>query len=119
MSQQTIQLLEIALVALVFAAAILRLSRRQLISFRYTIGWLALCGVALLAGLLIPVVGPVARWMQVDEFTLVAAVAVVLLIAVCIQLSISISGLQRQVQKLGEDIAILREDAVRRPSDDR
>jgi len=43
----------------------------------------------------------------------------VLLIAVCIQLSISISGLQRQMQKLGEDIAILREEAVRRPSDDR
>ena len=119
MSPQTIQLLEIALVALVFAGAILRLSRRQLVSFRYTIGWLALCCVALLAGFLIPVVGPIARWMRIDEFTFVAAVAVVLLIIVCIQLSISISGLQRQVQKLGEDIAILREEVVRGPSDDR
>jgi len=119
MSQQTVQLIEIAVVAVVFAAAILRLSRRQLVSFRYTIGWLALCGVALLAGLLIPLVGPLAGWLRIDEFTLVAAVAVVLLIAVCIQLSISISGLQRQLQKLGEDIAILREEALRGPSNDR
>ena len=119
MSQQTVQLIEIAVVAVVFAATILRLSRRQLVSFRYTIGWLALCGVALLAGLLIPLVGPLAGWLRIDEFTLVAAVAVVLLIAVCIQLSISISGLQRQLQKLGEDIAILREEALRGPSNDR
>jgi hypothetical protein len=38
---------------------------------------------------------------------------------VCIQLSISISGLQRQVQKLSEDTAILREHAMRGASDDR
>jgi len=108
MSQQTIQLLEIAAVALVFAVSILRLARRQLLSFRYAVGWLVLAAVALLAGLLIPIVGPVADRLRIEEFTLVAALAVIVLLVVCVQLSISISGLQRQVQRLAEEIAILR-----------
>jgi len=107
-SQQTLQLLEIAVVALVFAVSILRLARRQLLSFRYAVGWLVLAAVGLLAGLLIPIVGPAADWLRIEEFTLVAAVAVVLLLVVCVQLSISISGLQQQVQRLAEEIAILR-----------
>ena len=108
MSQQTLQLIEIAVVALLFAVGIVRLARLQLISFRYTVGWLALAVVALLAGVLIPLVGPIARILQVDEFTLVAAAAVILLLLVCIQLSISISGLQRQVRKIAEELALSR-----------
>lgn len=108
MSQQTIQLVEIAVVALVFALAVIRLARRQLLSFRYAVGWLSLAAVALLAGLLIPIVGPIADRLRIEEFTLVAAVAVVLLLVVCVQLSISISGLQRNVQRLAEEIAMLR-----------
>ena len=108
MSQQTIQLVEIALIALICALAVLRLARRQQLSFRYAVGWLSLAAVALLAGLFIPIVGPIADWLRIEEFTLVAAVAVILLLVVCVQLSISISGLQRQVQRLAEEIAILR-----------
>jgi len=108
MSQQAVQGLEIAVVALVFVLLVIRLSRRQSISFRYTVGWLSLCAISLFAGLLIPVVSPLAQFLQIDALTLIAAGSIVVLLAICIQLSISISGLQRQVQRINEDLAITK-----------
>jgi hypothetical protein len=95
MSQQVAQALEIATVSLAFAAFIIYLARTQRISFRYTIGWLSLC-----------VITPLASALQLDAFSLVGAIAIIVLLALCVQLSISISGLQRQVQLLNEDLAL-------------
>lgn len=118
MSQQATQLIELALVASAFLLVIVRLARRRLISFRYAVGWILIGLVALAAGLVIPVIGPIARWLRVGEVTVVAATAVALLLSVCVQLSISISGLQRQLQRLAEELAILRH-RVERAEDDR
>jgi hypothetical protein len=115
MSQQTIHGIEIGLVAIVFAFSILYLARRQRISFRYTMGWLALCAISAFTGLLIPVINPLATKLQLDAFTLIGSSAIVILLALCVQLSISISGLQRQMQKLNEDIA-LHKNAVEGPN---
>jgi hypothetical protein len=106
MSQQAAQALEIAVVSFAFAVFVLYLARKQRISFRYTVGWLALCIIGALSGLLIPVITPLASALQLDAFTLVGAAAIVVLLALCVQLSISISGLQRQVQLLNEDLAL-------------
>ena len=106
MTQQSSQVLLLAIVSVLFGVAILVLARRQLISFRYMIGWLILASVSGFTGLLIPLTGPIARLLRVSELTLVLASAVVVLLAVCVQLSISISGLQKQVQRLAEEIAI-------------
>ena len=108
MSQQTVQLIEIALVASVFMVGVVTLARRQLISFRYTVGWLALCSLGLVAGLLIPVLKPIADALRISEVALVATSAVSVLLVVCIQLSISISGLQRQLQDVTEELALTR-----------
>jgi len=108
MSQQTAQAIEIAVVALIFALMIIRLSRRQSISFRYTIGWLSLCAVSLFGSLLIPVISPLSKFLQIDALTLIAAGSIIILLAICIQLSISISGLQRNQQRLNEDFAITK-----------
>jgi len=108
MSQQAAQGLEIAAVALIFALLVIRLSHKQSISFRYTVGWLTLCTVSLFAALLVPAVSPIAKFLQIDAFAFVAAVAIVILLLICIQLSISISGLQRQVQRINEDLAITK-----------
>ena len=45
-SPQKIHAIEIAIVACLFAVAIVVLSKRGRISFRYTIGWLALCALS-------------------------------------------------------------------------
>ena len=106
MSQQVVQAIEIAAVALVFTISILYLARRQRISFRYTIGWLTLCVVSAFTGLLIPLIKPLATKLQLDAFALIGACAIIILLALCIQLSISISGLQKQLQQLNEDLAV-------------
>jgi len=106
MSQQVVQAIEIAAVALVFTISILYLARRQRISFRYTIGWLTLCVVSAFTGLLIPLIKPLATKLQLDAFALIGACAIIILLALCIQLSISISGMQKQLQQLNEDLAL-------------
>ena len=105
-SQQRVQAIEIAVVACAFAIAIITLSRRNRISFRYTMGWLTLSVLSAVGGVLMPVLEPWSRKFQLDAFSLVGALAVIVLVGLCIQLSISISGLQQQLRKLNEDLAL-------------
>ena len=109
-SQQRLQAIEIAIVACLFAIAVISLSRRGRISFRYTIGWLTLCLLSALGGLLLPVIEPLSRKFQLDAFSLVGALAVIVLLSLCIQLSISISGLQSQLRRLNEDMALQKKE---------
>ena len=111
MSQQAAQAIEIAAVALIFTASILYLARTNRISFRYTIGWLTLCVVSAFTGLLIPLIKPLATKLQLDAFALIGACAIIILLALCIQLSISISGMQKQLQQLNEDLALQKKAA--------
>ena len=110
MGQQRIQAIEIAIVACLFAIAVISLSRRGRISFRYTIGWLTLCLLSALGGLLLPVIEPLSRKFQLDASSLVGALAVIVLLGLCIQLSISISGLQSQLSRLNEDLALQKKE---------
>ena len=109
-SQQRVQAIEIAVVACAFAIAIIMLSRRNRISFRYTMGWLTLSVLSAVGGLLIPVIEPLSRKFQLDAFSLVGALSVIVLVGLCIQLSISISGLQQQLRKLNEDLALQKKE---------
>jgi len=109
-SQQRVQAIEIAIVASLFAVAVMILSRRGRISFRYTMGWLTLCLLSAVGGLLLPTIEPLSRKFQLDAFSLVGALAVIVLLSLCIQLSISISGLQRQLRRLNEDLALQKKE---------
>jgi hypothetical protein len=109
-SQQRVQAIEIAVVASLFAIAVISLSRRGRISFRYTMGWLTLCLLSAGGGLLLPTIEPLSRRFQLDAFSLVGALAVMVLLSLCIQLSISISGLQRQLRRLNEDLALQKRE---------
>ena len=105
-SQQRVQAIEIAIMAFGFAVAVVTLSRKERISFRYTIGWLTLCAISAAGGFLLPFIEPLSKNLQLDAFSLVGALAVIVLLSLCIQLSISISGLQQQLRKLNENFAI-------------
>ena len=111
MSQHVAQALEIAAVAVVFILSILYLAQKQRISFRYAMGWLTLCIIAAFTGLLIPVFEPVATKLQIGADALISGIAVIVLLALCIQLSISISGVQKQLQQLNEDLALQKKAA--------
>ncbi len=107
-SQEIVQALVSATSGAVFAVIILSLARRQRLSFRYTVGWLILGAMAILASLLLPVVEPVADLVKVTPAALLSIVAAIFLVTICVQLSISISGLQEQVRRLAEEHAALK-----------
>lgn len=85
----------------------LRLGRRGRLSFRYTVGWIFLFGVGALSALLLPLVEPVADFLTITPAAVVAVLGLLLLLAICVQLSVSISGSQEQIRRLSEKIALL------------
>ena len=110
MSTETMQAIYAAIVSLVFVVSVYRLGRRQKLSFRYTVGWLGLGLLGVVAGLLLPLAEPLALQMNISPAALLAIGAVILLLVLCVQLSISISGLQEQVRTLAEELAFLRHE---------
>jgi hypothetical protein len=110
MSSTTFQTIIGALFSLMFLTAVYRLGRSQRLSFRYTAGWMILGALGVLAGLLIPVAEPIAKQLQVAPSALLGVGAVILLVVLCVQLSISISGLQEQVRRIAEETAFLRQE---------
>ena len=106
MSPELLQAIITALVAMVCAILVIGLARRQLLTFRYAAGWLALLLLTAMSGVVLPLVKPLAEAVSTTPGVLVSAAAIAILILICIQLSVSISGLQKQVQKLAEDAAL-------------
>lgn len=110
MSQQRIQAIEILFLAVVLSVGVIYSSRKQKISFRYTVGWLTLFGVIALGGLAIPRIERFADKFKVSPAAFIAAISTFLLLGLCVQLSISISGLQRQMRKINEDVALQKKE---------
>ena len=104
------QIFEISLVACGFSAVIITLARKGRISFRYTMGWLSLGALGVFGGILRPVITPLSIRFRLDEFSFVAAIAFMVLLGLCVQLSISVSGIQNQLRKLNESHALLRNE---------
>lgn len=89
-------------------ASVYLLARRGRLSFRYTVGWLVLCLFGITAGASVPLVQPLAEKLKVTPAALLSIAAVMLLVAICVQFSISISGMQEQIRRLTEESAELR-----------
>ena len=109
MSQYTVRVLLAGTLSGLGALAVYRLGRLGKLSFRYTIGWLVLCGVGVFAGAFIPLLEPLAEALEVSPAAVLVVGAVLLLIVICVQLSVSISGLQEQNRRLSEEIALLEQ----------
>jgi len=109
MSVSTIQMLFCAIVGLFTGVVIYRTSRKGLINFRYTVGWLMLCAFGVLAGVLIPIITPIANYLAITPAALLAIVAIMLLVLISVQLSVSISGLHERQRRLTEELAHLRQ----------
>ena len=108
MSQSTAQLFVAAVFCLAFMVGVYRLARNGLLSFYYAMGWLTLFAVGILALIALPVTNKISDWLNVTPAALLAVAGLLILLVICIQLSISISGLQNQVRRLTEELAKLR-----------
>ena len=108
MSQGAIQTLIATIAGVVMATSVYMLARRGRLSFRYTVGWLVLCLFGITAGASVPIVQPVAENLKVTPAALLSIGAIFLLLAICVQFSISISGMQEQIRRLTEESAEIK-----------
>ena len=108
MSQSTAQVLVAAVFCLGFIAFIYRLARVGRLSFRYTVGWLSLFALGIVALVALPITNKLSGWLRLTPAALRALCGMVLLLLICIQLSVSISGVQNQMRRLAEELAKLR-----------
>lgn len=101
-------------------ATVYALARGGRLSFRYALGWLTLFLVGLFGSFSIGLLEPIAEWLNVTPAAVLAVGGVTILVAICIQLSISISGLQQQVRRLATELALLRSiiSELSEPADD-
>lgn len=107
-AQQLVQFLLAFGACTAFLLSIHKLARIKRLSFRYAIGWIALGTTGLVAAAVVPFAKEIARVLHLSPAGVLAAGAVVLLVAICVQLSISISGIQEQNRRLAEEIALLK-----------
>jgi len=110
MSPSATQIMIAAVISLLLVVVVVRLSRRGQLSFRYTVGWIAVASVGILGGLMAPLAEPAAEALGLSAAALLALVALVFFVLIAIQLSISISGLQKQNRTLTEEVARLRHE---------
>jgi hypothetical protein len=112
-NQETVQRIELAVGCILFGSLVIRFSQKRRISFRYTVGWLVLCGLGIFASLLIPVFTPIAEFLKLSPTVFLIAVASVGSALLFLQLTVSISGTQRRVDSLAQENALLREKLER------
>ena len=118
MSQGLVHTLELAFGCLAFGLLVIKFSRSRKISFRYTTGWLVLCGLGIFAAFLLPMLTPVADFLQLSPTALLVVIAASGSALLFLQLTVSISGNQRRVDSLAQETALLREKLERLQASD-
>ena len=109
MSDRTVFAIEIAIVAIAFAIHVGRLSRKRMLSFKYTVGWMSVCLFGVFASPLVFLVTPIAEILRLTPTALLVAISTAAVAVILIQLSVSISGNQRKMETLVREKALLRE----------
>ena len=107
MSTGTKQALILALGGVALAGVIVFLVRRRLVTTRYALGWLAIAAFVTLGALFTGLVNDIGEVAGMTPTAVFLAVATIVLLAIAIQLTISVSGLQAQVRDLAESHALL------------
>lgn len=108
MSAIAAQALVLATAGFLFVLAILRLARRHHLSARYAIGWIGLGLMLILAAALLPFVGRIGRLASVSPTAALLILSSLALLAIAVQLSISVSHSQESIRTLAENQALLR-----------
>jgi Uncharacterized conserved protein (DUF2304) len=106
MSNQAI-LVMAAAVALMVSTVVL--VRRRLLSIRYGLGWLTIALIGLVGAPLLGVITPKVHRLGFTETGFSLGLAIGFLGLICLQLSISVSGLHRAIQDLSEHAAFVEQ----------
>src|SRR3954463_13737698 len=121
MSTSAKQALILAAGGFALAGVIVWLVRHRLLTTRYALGGLVIALVVVLSGGFSGLVSEGGDLAGMTPTGVLLGIATVVLVAIAIQLSISVSGLQAQVRDLAESNALLEarllEDAERPPGE--
>ena len=107
MSTTVKQALVLALGSVAIVLVILRLARYRLLTTRYTLGWLGIGTLGGLAAVTMPFVGRVGKLANITPTAVLLMISSLLLLAISIQLSISVSLLQERLRTTAEAHALL------------
>jgi hypothetical protein len=113
MTNLAIQTLLVAGGAVVMFSIVFALSRRGLLSLRYALGWMAVSTLLVLAAIVIALIGGIGKSLPFTPTGLIAVVGLSFLLAITLQLSISLSGHQEAIRELSEANALLEERLAR------
>lgn len=97
------------LTGLTFALVIILIARRGILSMRYTVGWLFVAGCLATSGLIGRLIQPLADALNVAPVIIVLTMATTALLAITVQLSISVSGLTKSARTLAQSNALLEQ----------
>ena len=109
MTNLAVQLCLVAAGGIAMFALVFWFSRRQLLSLRYALGWMAVSALLLLGALVLGLVGGVSESLPLTPTGLLSAMGIGFLLLITLQLSISLSGHQEAIRELSESNALLEE----------
>jgi uncharacterized membrane protein len=107
MSTTLKQALVLAAGGILVSAIVLRLARKRLLTTRYALAWLAVGGVVVLGAALTPYLGRLGEFADITPTGVLLALSSVVLLAISVQLSISVSQLQERLRSTAEAHALL------------
>lgn len=105
----SIQAAIIEIGALMLLTSTLVLVRRRLLSIRYGLGWLTVGMAGVVAGPLLEQFAPQAKKLGFTPTGFSLGIVILFLLLLCLQLSVSLSGLHRAIRELCEHDALLEE----------
>ncbi len=109
MSHNAVQLTFVGIAGVGMFFLVFWLSRRQLLSLRYALGWMGVSIVLVLAAIALGLAGGISTSLPVSPTGLLSAVGLGFVLLITLQLSISLSGLQEAIRELSEANALLEE----------
>ena len=113
MSNTAVQLVFVAVGGFAMFALVFWLSRRQLLSLRYSLGWMAVSALLVLAAGVLALTGGVSSSLPFTPTGLLSAVGLAFVLLITLQLSISVSGQREALRELSEANALLEERLAR------
>jgi len=113
------QALILGFFGLVFCTVILVLARHSKLAFRFVVGWLGLGLVALLGSLLVWTVIPFSDALGITPATFGLLIAIVIPLALGVELTVSESKHHRRIRDLAETVALLTDHLDIRAKTDR
>lgn len=109
----TFQSALIALGGVGMFAVVFALSRRQMLSLRYALGWMSVSALIVVSAIVLALFGGISESLPIAPTALLAAIGLAFVLAITLQLSISLSGHQDAIRQLSEANALLEERLAR------